>query len=123
MPVRRVIHSESTPMRWAIGPFGTTRSGSRWPRPSTRAVRSSVPRGLRAVVRVEVKLDMDGLLRGLDLRAGHDALGQPGEDLAGAHLDEALRARRVQRGERLTPADWTDQGLGELLAHIRERPG
>src|SRR3954466_15318760 len=103
MPVRRVIHSESTPIRSAIGPFGTTRSGSLWPRPSTRAVRSSVPCGLRAVVAVEVRLGMDGLIRRLDLRAGDDPLGQPREHLAGADLDEPLGAGRVQRGERLAP--------------------
>src|SRR5690242_7516509 len=123
MPVRRVIHSESTPIRSAIGPFGTTRSGSLWPRPSTRAVRSSVPRGLRAVVAVEVRLGMDpasagglgiaagnidaGLVTGLASRrrlhprARDDPLGQPREHLARADLDEALGARLMQRAEGL----------------------
>src|SRR3954464_2623097 len=123
MPVRRVIHSESTPIRSAIGPFGTTRSGSLWPRPSTRAVRSSVPRGLRAVVAGEVRLGMDGLLtRRLDLRARDDPLGQPREHLARADLDEPLGAGRVQRAEGLTPADGPDERLRELLAHVGERP-
>src|SRR5690242_20448010 len=111
MPVRRTIHSESTPMRSAIGPFGTTRSGSLWPSPSTRAVRSSVPRGLRAVVAVEVRLGMDGFARRLDPRARHDPLGQPCKHLARADLDEAPGAGLVQRREGLPPADRADERL------------
>src|SRR4051812_9725610 len=104
MPVRRGVPSEATPVPPPDGPVGTTRSGSLWPRPITRAVRSSVPRGLRAVVAVEVRLGMDGLLtRRLDLRARDDPLGQPREHLARADLDEPLRAGRVQRAEGLTP--------------------
>src|ERR671917_1868815 len=104
MPVRRRIQSESTPIRSAIGPLGTTRSGSRWPSPTIRAVRAGANRGSRdSTAWAASDSGMDGapLGRRLDLRAGDDALGQPREDLPRADLDEARGAGLVQRGERL----------------------
>src|SRR5215213_8691791 len=121
MPVRRTIHSESTPMRSAISPFATTRSGSLWPRPMMRAVRSG-RRPVTASCSARSVSGIDELLGGrLDLGAGDDPLGEAREHLARPHLDEALRAGRMQRGERLAPADGADERLGELLADVRER--
>src|SRR5215218_10934246 len=123
MPVRRMIQSESTPMRSAIGPFGTTRSGSLWPRPTTRAVRSGARRPFIVFSVASVVSGMDALRGGLDLRAGHDPLGEPGQHLAGADLDEARRAGVVHGGERLAPADGADQRARELVAYVGERLG
>src|SRR5215207_8155424 len=123
MPVRRTIQSESTPIRSAISALPTTRSGSLWPRPTMRAVRSSVRAAIVCSPAVSVS-GIDELLGGrLDLRAGDDPLGQAREHLAGTDLDEALRAAVVQCRERLAPADGADEGGRELLADVRERLG
>src|SRR5215207_432426 len=124
MPVRRAIQSASTPMRSAIGPFGTTRSGSLWPRPTTRAVRGGAMRPLTfAAFSVASDSGMDGapLVRSLDLRSVDDPLAQPGQHLAGADLDEARGAGVVQSGERLAPADRADQRARQLVADVGER--
>src|SRR5215211_4854714 len=121
MPVRRTIHSESTPIRSAIGPLETTRSGSLWPRPTMRAVRAGATRPSSSlVVSVVTVSGMDGprfvrrigagLRRSLDLGAGDDPLREPRQHLARPDLDEAPRAGVVHRGEGLTPADGADQG-------------
>src|SRR3954451_21824641 len=88
-----------------------------------RAVRISLPPGLRAEAAVDARLDMDDLRGGLHLRAGHDALAEAREHLAGPDLDEPLRSGVAERGERLPPADGADERLGELLADVLERPG
>src|SRR5215210_6719736 len=109
MPVRRVIQSESTPMRSAIGPFGTTRSGSLWPSPTTRAVRAGAKRPLmsmgasaRSGLGMNCSLWEGGRISGgsglgldgrLDLRPGDDPLREACQDLARADLDEAGGAR------------------------------
>src|SRR5215213_8230952 len=119
-----MIQSPSTPMRSAIGPFGTTRSGSLWPRPTMRAVRTGAVRWPLAVSGVVAVSGIDrDLARRLDLGAGDDALRQPGEHLARADLDEAGRAGLVDGGERLAPADGADQRAAELVADVRERLG
>src|SRR5829696_8814361 len=142
MPVRRVIQSESTPIRSAIGPFGTTWSGSLWPRAITRAVRGGATRPLSGLTDSWVKgSGMKGvgvlgggrggsgcrrgvvLRRGLHLRSRDDPLGEPRQHLAGANLDEALGARVVQRREGLAPADRADQRARELVADVLERLG
>src|SRR4051794_32635772 len=116
MPVRRVIHSLSTPMRSAIGPFGTTRSGSLWPRPTTRAVRGGAGRVVSAAARGVVAVSGIGcrelLGRRLDLGPCDDALGEAGEHLARPDLDEARGAGLVQGSECLPPADGTDERPG-----------
>src|SRR5215207_2215597 len=121
MPVRRVIQSESTPIRSAIGPLVTTRSGSLWPRPTTRAVRGGAKRPLMVFSVVASVSGMDALLRSLDLRPGHDPLRKPRQDLAGADLDEAGRAGIVDGGKGLAPEDGPDQRARELVAHVGER--
>src|SRR5215204_211258 len=120
MPVRRTIHSESTPMRSAISPLPTTRSGSLWPRPMMLALRNGTRPDDAGCSAVSAS-GIDELLGGrLDLRAGKDPLGQAREHLAGTDLDEALRAGVMQRGEGLAPADGADERVGELLTDVRE---
>src|SRR4051812_32551814 len=102
MPVRLTIQASSTPMRSAIGPFGTTSGGTWCPRPRIRAVRAGermLP--LRVASRAIVArsagssvLRMDELLRRrLHGAVLEDALAEAREHLARADLDEAARAR------------------------------
>src|SRR5918994_2778886 len=123
MPVRRTIHSESTPMPSAISALATTRSGSLWPRPMIRAVRSGIrpANACSSAVRVS---GIDELLGGrLDLGARDDPLGEAREHLAGPDLDEALGAGVVQSGEGLPPADGADERCRQLFADVREGLG
>src|SRR5688500_11461188 len=112
MPVRRTIHSESTPMRSAIAPLVTTRSGSLWPRPTTRAVRAGASRPFSRCASTTIA-GMHDLGRRLHLRAGDDPLGQAREHLAGPDLDEPRGAGVVQRGVGLAPADRADERARE----------
>src|SRR4051794_38619761 len=98
MPVRLMIQASSTPMRSAIGPFGTTSGGTWCPRPRMREVRAGARMlPLRVASRAMVAssagseaLRMGELLRGrLHLAVGQDALAEAREHLAGPDLDEA----------------------------------
>src|SRR5438445_9764 len=55
-----------------------------------------------------------------ELHVGERALGQTGEDLARADLDEALDPADVQGEKRLAPAHGMRQGGDELLADVLE---
>src|SRR3954468_4604231 len=118
MPVRLTIQASSTPMRSAIGPFGTTSGGTWWPSPRIRAVRAGARMlPLRVASRAMVAssggseaLRMGQLLRrGLHLAVGQDALAQACEPLAGPALDEAAPAGRVHGQHGLAPADGAGQ--------------
>src|SRR5919108_5074726 len=128
MPVRLTIQASSTPIRSAIGPFGTTSGGTWWPRPTIRAVRAGA--ALRAPVRVasraivarsagSVALRMGELLGGgLDGAVGQDPLAEAGEHLARPDLDEPAAAGLVQREHGLAPAHRPRERGGELGAHV-----
>src|SRR4051794_32290023 len=113
MPVRLTIQPSSIPRRSAIGRLETAVSGSTWARPSTVAV-GVVPAG-RMAGSASGALGMGGLPR--------DPLGQLGEHVAGARLDEVLGARVEHGAERLAPAHGPRQGRGQLVAHVGERRG
>src|SRR5690349_21173339 len=130
MPVRLTIHASSTPMRSAIGPFGTTSGGTWWPSPRMRDVRAGermLP--LRVASRAtvarsggRVELRMGELLRrGLDRAVLVDALAEAGEHLARADLDEAASACLVHGQHGLAPAHGACQDVGQLGAHVFER--
>src|SRR5215216_2046913 len=130
MPVRLTIHASSTPMRSAIGPFGTTSGGTWWPRPRTRAVRAGArmlplrvaSRAMVARSAGSVVLRMGELLgRGFDGAVGEDALAQAGEHRAGTDLDEPARAGLVQGEHGLAPAHGPRERGGQLGAEVRER--
>src|SRR3954464_11640689 len=101
MPVRLMIQASSTPMRSAIGPFGTTSGGTWWPRPRICAVRAGermlplrvASRAVVARAGGGVELRMGELLgRGLDRAVLEDALADARKHLAGADLHEAAAA-------------------------------
>src|SRR3954453_6578428 len=130
MPVRLTIQASSTPMRSAIGPFGTTSGGTWWPSPRIRAVRAGARMlPLRVASRAIVArsggseaLRMGQLLRrGLHPAVGHDALAQAGEHLAGPDLDEATPPCRVHGQHGLAPTDGARQDAGQLGADVLER--
>src|SRR3954471_17309039 len=131
MPVRLTIQASSTPIRSAIGPFGTTSGGTWWPSPRMRAVRAGacVTAPLRVASRaIEARsggsaaLRMSKLLsRSLDGTVGQDALAQAGEHLARADLDEAAGAGLVKPEHGLAPADGARQCGGQFGAHVLER--
>src|SRR5919198_6690238 len=132
MPVRLTIQASSTPMRSAIGPFGTTSGGTWWPRPRMRAVRAGermlplrvASRAIVARSGGSVALRMGELLGGgLDGAVLENALAEAGEHLAGADLDEPAAAGLVHGEHRLAPADGAREHVGELRADVRERPG
>src|SRR3954447_12438781 len=130
MPVRLMIQASSTPMRSAIGPFGTTSGGTWWPRPricDVRAGERMLP--LRVASRAIVArsggswaLRMGELLgRRLDLAVGQDALAEAREHLARADLDEAAPACLVHGENGLAPAHGACQDVGQLGADVLER--
>src|SRR4029079_19744694 len=132
MPVRLTIQASSTPMRSAIGPFGTTSGGTWWPSPRMRAVRAGermLP--LRVASRAIVArsggravLRMGKLLRRrLDLVVREDALAEAREHLARTDLHEALRPRLVHGQDGLAPAHGACQDVGQLGADVGERLG
>src|SRR5215210_1480197 len=110
-PVRLTIHASSTPSRPDSAEFGTTSAGLKWPRPTMLAVRwGAKAEPLRVASRAigrrsggSVALCIGGLqARGLHARAvREDALAAAGEHLAGADLDEAGGAGRVEGQHRL----------------------
>src|SRR5262245_3831424 len=127
MPVRLMIQASSTPIRSAIGPFGTTSGGTWWPRPTIRAVRAGVRMlPLRVASRATVArsggsaaLRMDQLLGGgLDGAVLQDPLADPGQHLAGADLDEPAPAGVVHGEHRLAPPDRAGEHVGQLGADV-----
>src|SRR5215218_10463156 len=123
MPVRLTIHASSTPMRSAIGPFGTTSAGTWWPRPMTRAVRAGAsPSPLRVASRAIVASSGGSAALRMGRLRGEDALVQAGEDLARPGLDEVGGAGGAQGEHGLAPADRLGDGGGELGPDVAERP-
>src|SRR3954451_929815 len=89
-----------------------------------RAVRGGAVRPSMVAASVARDSGMDFMLGVggcLDIGARNDALGEPGEDLAGPDLDESLGTGVVERKERLAPPDRADERLGELLPDVAER--
>src|SRR5215216_5812703 len=143
MPVRLTIHASSTPMRSAIGPFGTTSGGTWWPSPRIRAVRAGVRMlplrvasraivarsGGRAVLRIVPPTTcahrdrLAGDVRRLDGAVLEDPLAEAREHLARPDLDEAARPCLVHRDDGLAPAHGPCQDVGQLGAHVGERRG
>src|ERR1044072_956611 len=114
MPVRLTIQASSTPMRSAIGPFGTTSGGPWWPRPRIRAVRAGermLPLRVASLAIVassggSAVLRMGQLLRrGLDGAVLEEGLAEAGDPLARPDLHEALGPCLMHGQHGLAPAD------------------
>src|ERR1041385_2204932 len=125
MPVRLTIQASSTPMRSAIGPFGTTSGGTWWPRPRIRAVRagermlplrvasraivaSSGGSSALRIVLLSAVAHRDGLagrhVGGLDLAVGQGPLAEAPEPLPRPDLHEAPPAGLVHGEHGFAPA-------------------
>src|SRR4051812_6483471 len=131
MPVRRRIHSGSTPTRAATSSVAIDVSGRAAPRPVMPAVirrarARARPAGAMRSSRTRSTDDIDLLQqrRRGGRRGSRDAAWRElGQHAARSGVDVGLHALAGQRGHRVAPAHRAHERLGELVDGVLERRG